>query len=66
MDAGEDCSRVRGRLRAEMVRLRGHVESYLSERLEGSLAMKEAARNAVDSTASFLDGLAATLAAGPL
>ena len=67
MDAGEDYSNIRARLRTQMVRLRGHVESYVSERLEGSLDMKQAARaaasKAVDSTASFLDGLAATLAA---
>jgi hypothetical protein len=67
MDEGEDYANTRARLRTQMVRLRGHVESYVSERLEGSLEMKQAARaaasNAVDSTASFLDGLAATLAA---
>ena len=65
-EEGEDHSKKHARLRSELVRLRAHVESYFSEQLQGSDEMKRdaraAARSAVESAASFLDGLAETQA----
>jgi hypothetical protein len=68
IEASEDYSDQRARLRSELVRLRlAHIESYPSSGLAGSEEMKldarAAARSAVDSAASFLDGLAKAPAA---